>query len=209
MKWGILSIIWLIKNNQSFFRYLSVVKKFNFWCNKFQDGTTTAVHESIGDAIMHGVMTPQHLHRLSLLTDNQLLDNTTDLHLLFYQALSKIPEIPFSLIVDKYRWDIFKNSIPDSQWNDYYWHLNLKYRGITPPDPRPKEFFDAGGKFHIADNTPYIRYFLSSIMQMQIFKSLCELSLYGDTYNGPYEEANLPMHKCDIYGSKNAGKRLL
>ncbi|RZB40799.1 angiotensin-converting enzyme-like, partial [Asbolus verrucosus] len=173
------------------------------------DGTTTAFHESIGDAIMHGVMTPQHLHRLSLLSDDQLSDNNTELFLLFQQALSKIPEIPFSLIVDKYRWDIFKGAIPYEEWNDYFWYLNKKYRGIVPPENRNSRYFDAGAKFHIPDNTPYIRYFLSSIIQMQIFKSICELSLYGKTSEGGYEENNLPLHKCDIYGSKNGGKKLL
>ncbi|XP_063904994.1 angiotensin-converting enzyme-like [Zophobas morio] len=174
----------------------------------FQDGTTTAFHESIGDAVMHGVMTPQHLHRLSLLTDNQLIDNNTELYLLFYQALSKIPEIPFSLIIDKYRWEIFRDNVPYDKWNEYYWHLNKKYRGIVPPENRSGRYFDAGAKFHIPDNTPYIRYFLSSILQVQIFKSLCELTLYG-TAASSNEDSNLPLHKCDIYGSKNAGKKLL
>ncbi|EFA06546.2 angiotensin-converting enzyme [Tribolium castaneum] len=174
----------------------------------FQDGTTTAVHESIGDAIMHGVMTPQHLHRLSVITDEQLLDNTTSLFLLFYQALSKIPEIPFSLILDKYRWDIFEGSVPYDQWNDYYWHLTRKFRGIVPPEQRKSELFDAGGKFHVPDNTPYIRYFLSGVIQMQVFRSLCELSLYGKIQNDS-EEFYLPLHNCDIYGSKDGGKKLM
>lgn len=156
---------------------------------------------------MHGVMTPQHLHRLSILSDGQLLDNSTELFLLFYQALSKIPEMAFSLILDKYRWDIFAGSITYDQWNDYYWHLNKQFRGVVPPEKRDPHYFDAGAKFHIPDNTPYVRYFLSGIIQMQLFKSMCELSLYGKL-KGTTENSYLPLHKCDIYGSKDAGKKL-
>lgn len=152
-------------------------------------------------------MTPQHLHRLRLLTDSQLSDNHTEFLLLMKQALTKIPEIPFSLIIDKYRWGVFRGDIPKNQWNRIYWALNKKYRGIVPAEQRSERFFDAGAKFHIPDNTPYIRYFLSSIIQMQIFKSLCELSLYGKS--SEYEEHYLPLHRCDIYGSKNAGRKLM
>lgn len=158
---------------------------------------------------MHGVMTPQHLHRLHLLTDEQLLDNNTSLYLLFYQALSKIPEIPFSLILDKYRWDLFKGILSSDQWNDYYWYLTEKYRGLKPPEHRDSQYFDAGAKFHIPDNTPYIRYFLSSILQMQMFKSLCEITLYGSATGDEATSKNIFLHRCDIYGFKNAGKRLL
>lgn len=35
----------------------------------FQDGVNSAFQESIGDAIMYGVMSPTHLHRLGLIQD--------------------------------------------------------------------------------------------------------------------------------------------
>lgn len=106
---------------------------------------------------MHAVMTPQHLNRLGLLSDADLLDEDINLHLLLEQALTKIPEIPFALIVDKYRWDIFNKIITERDYNKAYWMLNEKIRGITAPDYRGEEYFDAAAKFHIPDNTPYIR----------------------------------------------------
>lgn len=107
---------------------------------------------------MHGVMTPQHLNRIGILTDAELSDPNIEIYLLLLQALTKLPEIPFSLIVDKYRWRIFRNNIPYDQMNRYYWKLNLEYRGIVPPENRSEKFFDIGSKFHVADNTPYIRF---------------------------------------------------
>lgn len=102
-------------------------------------------------------MVPQHLHRLKLISDENLFDENLDLIILLQQALSKIPEIPFSLIIDKYRWDIFKGKLKPDTFNNVYWKLNKKLRGIIPPEPRNEQYFDAGGKFHVPDNTPYIR----------------------------------------------------
>lgn len=123
----------------------------------FKEGVNSAFHESIGDAIMHGVLTPQHLERLGLITDEDISDPAVELYILFQQALARIPEIPFSLLIDKYRWDIFKGKITYNEYNKVYWDLNLKIRGIVAPEPRGEEYFDAGAKFHIPDNTPYIR----------------------------------------------------
>lgn len=106
---------------------------------------------------MHGVLTPLHLQRLGLISDDDLSNPDVEMLILLQQALSKIPEIPFSLILDKYRWDIFAGKIEYNEYNKMYWNYNLKIRGISPPEQRDDEFFDAGAKFHIPDNTPYIR----------------------------------------------------
>lgn len=102
-------------------------------------------------------MTPQHLHRISLLHDEELFDSTTDFALNLLQALEKIPEIPFSLLIDKYRWKIFSGEIPVEKLNEAYWEMNRLYRGVVPPAERSEGYFDAGAKFHIPDGTPYIR----------------------------------------------------
>lgn len=106
---------------------------------------------------MHAALTPQHLNRLGLLTDSDLVDERVDMLLLFKQVLAKIPEIPFALIVDKYRWDIFRKRIKPEDYNRAYWDLNEKLRGVVPPSHRSEQYFDASAKFHIPDNTPYIR----------------------------------------------------
>ncbi|KAF5290987.1 hypothetical protein FQA39_LY14518 [Lamprigera yunnana] len=176
----------------------------------FQEGANSAFHESIGDAVMFGVVVPQHLYRLGLVTDEELFTKNLDQYLILQQALTKIPEIPFSLIIDKYRWDIFKGEIQPKSYNTKYWELNLKIRGISPPGYRGEEYFDAGAKFHVPDNTPYIRYFLSAFIQMDMFNSLCQLSVCGkvptdnNTKSCPY----VALHRCDIYGTKKCGKKL-
>ena len=46
-------------------------------------------------------------------------------------------------------------------------------------------------------NVPYTRYFLAAILQFQFHRSLCEVSGYEG-----------PLHRCSIYGEREAGKRL-
>lgn len=43
---------------------------------------------------------------------------------------------------------------------------------------------------------------------MEIFKTLCDISLNGDS-NTDEQKLAVPLHRCDIYGSKKSGKHLL
>ncbi|KPJ10964.1 Angiotensin-converting enzyme [Papilio machaon] len=156
----------------------------------------SAFHESIGDAITIGVMTPQYLNRLGLINDstlystnegltqavpnasnkekdifspidsiksdtNKRMNATTDEILLLKRALNKLPQIPFSLLIDEYRWRYFENNIDEGNMNKEYWAMSLEIQGISPPEERNEEFFDLGAIYHVADNTPYIRKFMS------------------------------------------------
>lgn len=64
--------------------------------------------------------------------------------------------------------------------------------------------FDAGGKFHVADDYSYLAYFVAHIVEFQIFRSLC---IEAKQYD-PNNTASYPLHKCDIEGSLSAGKRI-
>ncbi|KAL5290214.1 hypothetical protein ACFFRR_009883 [Megaselia abdita] len=130
-----------------------------------------------------------------------------DISILLKLALSKIPQIPFSFIVDHWRWSYFSKNISREHANDYFWKLCINEQGIHPPDMRNRSsYFDPPSKFHVADNTPYVRYFLASILQTQIFKGLCEKTIFGSVNTG--KKLPMPLHRCDIYGSKRAGNLL-
>lgn len=43
---------------------------------------------------------------------------------------------------------------------------------------------------------------------MDIFKSFCELTIFGYTKHSGSISKNIPLHKCDLYGSKKVGKHL-
>ena len=80
--------------------------------------------------------------------------------------------------MDKFRWRVFElhhvlgGKIPEPPqqiWDNY----RLTIQGLVPPSKRTNQDFDPGAKFHIAHNTPYIRYFFAYILQFQFYERLC------------------------------------
>ena len=69
--------------------------------------------------------------------------------------------------------------------------------GHRPPAPRTEEEFDPGAKFHVPANVPYMRYFLAHILQFQFHQALARAIQWKG-----------PLHRCSIYGRKEAGERL-
>jgi peptidyl-dipeptidase A len=92
---------------------------------------------------------------------------------------------------------VFSGEIPPEKYNQTWWDLKLKYQGVAPPAGRSEEDFDPGAKYHVAANVPYMRYFLADILQFQFQRALAKAA--GCTE---------PLHRCSIYGNKEAGKRL-
>lgn len=85
--------------------------------------------------------------------------NSFDLSLLLRQAMTQIPQIPFAYILDIFRWDLFSGDVSFDDANNYFWKLARDEQGIHPPDYEDRShFFDPGAKYHIADNTPYVRF---------------------------------------------------
>jgi peptidyl-dipeptidase A len=160
----------------------------------FRDSANDGFHEAIGDTIALSV-TPEYLVRIGLL--DKAPDTSRDLGLLMNKALEKIAFLPFGLLVDQWRWKVFAGEVKPGDYNKAWWDLRLKYQGIAPPSPRGEEFFDAGAKYHVPDNTPYTRYFLAAILQFQFHRALAQTA--GCT---------LPLNRCSIYDSKPAGQRL-
>ncbi|XP_038217848.1 angiotensin-converting enzyme-related protein-like [Zerene cesonia] len=253
-----------------------------------------ALHEAIGDTIMLGAVTPQHLHRLGLINDTELFANdsdydnmslkeikydkstkeldtntisvidigktfklvinakkgdlgkmipnlkdnivfkdkgnakggnskehkadklkkaesnhiSTDDVLILKQALNKLPQIPFSLVLDEYRWRLFEGNLDKRYLNKEFWKLARELQGIAPVGYRGEGYFDVGAKYHVADNVSYIRYFLSSFVQYQLFERLCKAAVFGRKNVAESMPSSIALHRCDIYGSKVAGKIL-
>ncbi|XP_053121534.1 angiotensin-converting enzyme isoform X2 [Hemicordylus capensis] len=159
----------------------------------FRDGANPGFHEAIGDVMALSVSTPKHLHSINLL--DRMEDNEeSDINYLMSIALDKIAFLPFGYLMDQWRWKVFDGRIKEDEYNQQWWNLRLKYQGLCPPVPRSEEDFDPGAKFHIPANVPYVRYFVSFIIQFQFHQALCKAA--GHTG---------PLHKCDIYQSKEAG----
>jgi peptidyl-dipeptidase A len=160
----------------------------------FRDSANDAFHEAIGDTIALSV-TPAYLKEIGLL--DALPSADSDIGLLLRQALDKIAFLPFGLIIDEWRWRVFAGDITPAHYNAAWWELRNRYQGVGAPVPRSEKDFDPGAKYHVPANYPYTRYFLARILQFQFHRALCEAA--GQTG---------PLHRCSIYGSKEAGERL-
>jgi len=158
----------------------------------YQQGANDGFHEAIGDTIQLS-MTPAYLHEKGLLAKVTSDDKAT-INAQMKVALEKIAFLPFGLMVDKWRWDVFSGKVTPDQYNQHWWDLKLKYQGVAPPIPRSAADFDPGAKYHVAANVPYMRYFLAAVLQFQFHRALCKKAGFTG-----------PLHECSIYGNKEAG----
>jgi peptidyl-dipeptidase A len=98
-------------------------------------------------------------------------------------------------MMDRWRWDVFAGTVGPDKYNEHWWALRRKYQGVAEPVARAATDFDPGAKYHIASNTPYIRYFLAAVLQFQFHRALCKKAGFTG-----------PLHECSIYGNKDVGK---
>ncbi|WP_144208102.1 M2 family metallopeptidase [Shewanella donghaensis] len=160
----------------------------------FKGSANDGFHEAIGDTIALSI-TPSYLKQIGLL--DEIPDESKDIGLLLRQALDKIAFMPFGLMIDQWRWKVFNGEIAPEQYNQAWWELREKYQGVKAPIARTEADFDPGAKYHVPGNVPYTRYFLAHVLQFQFHKSLCEIA--GNEG---------PVHRCSIYGNKEAGDKL-
>jgi peptidyl-dipeptidase A len=160
----------------------------------FRNSANDGFHEAVGDTIALSI-TPEYLVKLGLL--DKAPDTSKDIGLLMNRALEKIAFLPFALVIDQWRWKVFSGEIPPEKYNETWWQLREKYEGIAPPVNRTEEDFDAGAKYHVAGNVPYMRYFLADILQFQFHRALSQAA--GCTG---------PLNRCSIYGNQTAGQKL-
>lgn len=160
----------------------------------YRNSANDGFHEAVGDTLSLSI-TPEYLVKIGLL--DEVPDASGDLGLLMNKALESIAFLPFSLMVDQWRWQVFAGEVGPDGYNDLWWQLREKYQGVATPSERPADAFDPGAKYHVPGNTPYTRYFLARILQFQFHRALCEIA--GDEG---------PIHRCSIYGSQQAGERL-
>ena len=160
----------------------------------FRNGADDGFHEAIGDSVALAV-TPVYLKQIGLI--DALPPAEADIPLQLRTALDKIAFLPFGLLIDKWRWQVFSGQIKPADYNKTWWALREQYQGVAPPLARSEADFDAGAKYHIAGNVPYARYFLAAIYQFQFYKAMCDASGYKG-----------PLNRCTFYGSKAAGDKL-
>ena len=71
-------------------------------------------------------------------------------------ALGKIAFLPFAYSLDRLRWDIFSGKVKSEDFDKAYWDLRYDLQGVAPIVKR-RGGFDAGAKYHVPGDVPYIR----------------------------------------------------
>jgi peptidyl-dipeptidase A len=162
----------------------------------YENGANDGFHEAIGDFVALSI-TPNYLVQIGLLDQSRVPSADKDTGLLLRQAMDKVAFLPFGLLVDKWRWGVFNGSIKPDQYQSAWDALRLQYQGIKPPVARDASRFDAGAKYHIPANTPYMRYFLARLLQFQFYQAACKQAGWTG-----------PLHRCSFYGNKDVGAKL-
>jgi peptidyl-dipeptidase A len=163
----------------------------------FASGAHDGFHEAIGDAIALSI-TPEYLVKVGLLAKDDMPAPGSDIGLLLRQALDKVAFLPFGMVVDRWRWNVFSGATTPANYNEAWWALRRKYQGVAPPVARSESDFDPGAKYHVPANTPYARYFLAGIMQYQFDRAFCREARYSG-----------PLHRCSIYGNPEVGRKFI
>ncbi len=158
----------------------------------FQGGANDGFHEAIGDTVVLS-MTPSYLKQKGLL-DTVTANDKQTINQQMKVALEKIAFLPFGLLIDRWRWDVFAGTVTPDQYESHWWELREKYQGVKSPVARTASDFDPGAKYHVAGNVAYMRYFLAAVLQFQFHRALCKIA--GHTG---------PLHECSIYDNKAAG----
>ena len=95
----------------------------------------------------------------------------------------------------QWRWYVFEKG--PIGMNSRWWNLRLKESGIIPPVSRSMQHFDAAAKYHVISDQDYIKYFVATVLQFQIYSELCSAANHIG-----------PLHTCDFYRSREAGRLL-
>jgi len=161
----------------------------------FQAGANDGFHEAIGDALALSVG-PAYLAKLGLVSAAPV-DERRLVDVQMKDALEKIAFLPFGLLVDRWRWDVFSGKTPPSRYDAAWWELRRRLQGVAPPVERTEADFDPGAKMHVPFNVPYTRYFLARILQFQFHRAMCRIAGHRG-----------PLYACSIHGNAEVGRRL-
>jgi peptidyl-dipeptidase A len=162
----------------------------------YLDGANDGFHEAIGDTMALSI-TPQYLVQIGLLDKSKVPSADKDIGLLLRQAMDKVAFLPFGLLIDRWRWQVFSGEISPQQYEAGWNKLRLEYQGVVPPTTRGDDAFDPGAKYHVPATVPYTRYFLARLLQFQFYEAACKQAGWKG-----------PLHRCSFYGNKKVGEKL-
>ncbi|XP_041936100.1 angiotensin-converting enzyme 2 [Alosa sapidissima] len=162
-----------------------------------RDGANEGFHEAVGEIMSLSAATPSHLLALGLLPADFKEDKDTEINFLLKQALTIVATLPFTYMLEEWRWQAFQGTIPKDEWMLRWWSMKRELVGVVEPLPRDETYCDPPALFHVSGDYSFIRYFTRTIYQFQFQAALCNASGHVG-----------PLFKCDITNSTQAGNKL-
>uniref|UniRef100_A0A3Q0R8E8 Angiotensin-converting enzyme n=1 Tax=Amphilophus citrinellus TaxID=61819 RepID=A0A3Q0R8E8_AMPCI len=163
-----------------------------------RDGANEGFHEGVGEIMSLSAATPKHLQSLELLPADFIYDDgTADINFLLKQALTIVATLPFTYMLEEWRWQVFAGNITKDEWMQRWWEMKRELVGVMEPVPRDETYCDPPALFHVSGDYSFIRYFTRTIYQFQFQKALCNAA--GHTGD---------LSTCDITNSTEAGTKL-
>uniref|UniRef100_A0A4W6CJV1 Angiotensin-converting enzyme n=1 Tax=Lates calcarifer TaxID=8187 RepID=A0A4W6CJV1_LATCA len=159
-----------------------------------RDGANEGFHEAVGEIMSLSAATPNHLKSLGLLPADFIYDNETEINFLLKQALTIVATLPFTYMLEEWRWQVFAGTISKEEWMQRWWEMNTVLKTIAPV--LPSDITHVYVCVCFATDCEY-RYFTRTIYQFQFQKALCDAAGHTDA-----------LSKCDITGSTTAGAKL-
>lgn len=163
-----------------------------------RNGANEGFHEAVGEIMSLSAATPKHLKSIGLLPSNFQEDSETEINFLLKQALTIVGTLPFTYMLEKWRWMVFQGEIPKEQWMKKWWEMKREIVGVVEPLPHDETYCDPASLFHVSNDYSFIRYYTRTIYQFQFQEALCKAAKHDG-----------PLHKCDISNSTEAGQKLL
>ncbi|KAM6211277.1 angiotensin-converting enzyme 2 [Sarcoramphus papa] len=160
-------------------------------------GANEGFHEAVGEIMSLSAATPQHLKSLDLLEPTFQEDQETEINFLLKQALTIVGTMPFTYMLEKWRWMVFRGEITKQEWMKRWWEMKREIVGVVEPVPHDETYCDPAVLFHVANDYSFIRYYTRTIYQFQFHEALCKAA----NHTGP-------LHTCDITNSTAAGQNL-
>ncbi|VDK44288.1 unnamed protein product [Anisakis simplex] len=99
--------------------------------------------------------------------------HAAQVNMLYLEALEQFVKLPYDLVVDVWRFNIFDGKTTKETWNDDWWKLREHYQGLKGPSHQATDFDAIVSPAISQKHSPAIRHFVSYIMQFQFMKALC------------------------------------
>uniref|UniRef100_A0A8D2MM43 Angiotensin-converting enzyme n=1 Tax=Zonotrichia albicollis TaxID=44394 RepID=A0A8D2MM43_ZONAL len=160
-----------------------------------RSGANEGFHEAVGEIMSLSAATPQHLKSLDLLEPTYQDDEETEINFLLKQALTIVGTMPFTYMLEKWRWMVFRGEITKQEWTKQWWEMKRAIVGVVEPVPHDETYCDPAALFHVANDYSFIRYYTRTIYQFQFQEALCKAANHVG-----------PLHKCDITNSTACNK---